>query len=177
MRLLLDANVPRFAAVSAYKKIAEKTTQWGPSSSTLDVLEWGPPPYDRAPKFVRDNIPYIPALALNAKQTGVSFFDYDLIRKEIWNTRPAIDWANRNLHTLFDANELEYPFDTDGVLFAWNDPSCFDRYLNSIPLRVDDQKLSRLVELIGRQSSRDCLHAWLSDYHNLDGFLQWTKHL
>lgn len=50
MRLLLDANVPRFAAVSAYKKIAEKRTSWSIATGPLDVLEWGPPPYEHAPK-------------------------------------------------------------------------------------------------------------------------------
>jgi hypothetical protein len=175
MRLLLDANVPRFAAVSAYRKVAEQTTQWGPSSVTLDVLEWGPPPYDRAPRFIRENIRHIPSLALNAELKGLSFFVYDLIKKEIWNTRPAIDWANRNIHDLFGAKELECPFSTDGILFAWNNPACFDRYLNSLPNRVNDLRLSKLVESLGRKSSRDCLHAWLSDHHSIDGLLTMDK--
>ena len=168
MRILLDANVPRFAAVSAYRKIAEKKTAWGPVEGTLDVLEWGPPPYDRAPKFIRENAPCIPALALGAKAHNLSFYVYDLINKETWTTRPAIDWANRNIHHLFGAIELECPFSTDGILFSWNDPDCFKRYLNSIPTRVVDKKLSQLLELLGPKFSRDCLHVWFSDYHALD---------
>jgi hypothetical protein len=171
MRLLVDVNIPRFAAVSAYKKVAEQTTNWGHISNTLDLLDFGPPPYERAPRFIRENISFIPALALRAKENDISFFTYDLLEKEYWKMRPAIDWADRDIRQLFDATELPFHINTDGILFAHDDPNCFDRYVNSIPKRIGDQKLIELVDELGENSSRDCVHMWFADYHSLDGFL------
>jgi len=143
--------------------------------SKLDVLDWGPPPYERAPKYIRSNLFFIPALALNAKTSGISFFTYNLIEKEYWKVRPAVDWAKRDIRHLFGAIELLCPFNTDGVLLAWDDPTCFDRYLNSLPARIKDQKFSKLLQTMGAECSRDCVHVWVSDHHELDGFLSMDK--
>jgi hypothetical protein len=171
MRLLLDVNIPRFAAVSAFRKIAEQSTAWGTIESKMDVIEWGPPPYERAPAFLRDNIAYIPALAVNAMRYDLSFFTYALLEREYWKLRPSFDWADRHLRLLFGANEIQFHINTDGVLFAHNDPKQFDRYMNSIPSRIGDPKLIRLIEELGIKSSRDCVHVWFADYNSLDGFL------
>ena len=176
MRLLLDANIPRFAAVSAYKKIREETITWGRIHDTKDVLEWCPPPYDRAPRFFQQNVPFIPALAQIADSTGgPSFFTYELMDMEFWNVRPAFDWANRDIRYMFKCKELPFNVDTSGIVISAFDPGSFPRYLNSIPDRIRDKKLTKLILEMGQQYSRDCVHMWFADHNNLDGLITMDK--
>lgn len=76
-------------------------------------------------KLIKENVPYIPALALNANRCGISFFTYDLLEKEYWNVRSAFDWANRDIRLMFGAKDIPFHINTDGVLFVANDPHIF----------------------------------------------------
>ena len=176
MRLLLDANVPRWAAVGAYKKIREQTIKWGPIITTRDVLERCPPPYDRAPRFFQQNIPYIPAIARAAEaRNRITFYTYQLIEMEFWNVPPSFDWADRDIRRMFGCKELPFDVDMSGIIMSAFDPECFPRYLNSIPDRIADEKLKSLIRALGAEASRDCVHMWFVDYQGLDGLVTVDK--
>jgi hypothetical protein len=176
MRLLLDANVPRYAAVSAYKKIREHTIQWGPIRDITDVVELCPPPYERAPKFFQKNVPFIPALAkFSESATTDVFYTYHLIDMEFWNVRPAFDWANRDIRKIFNCKELPLEIDSSGILLSTFDKGAFPRYLNSFLRRIDDANLSAIVKEMGQNYSRDCIHLWFADRHGLDGLVTMDK--
>lgn len=173
MRLLLDVNVPRFAAQSTERVVGKKETSWGPHRSTLDIIDHGPL-YSDVDRFVRDNVPFIPSLAIEGRKRGIEFFTSELLTFERWNVPPAIDWAGRDIISLFELQEL--PFEIRGsCMILGGREDAFANFLTFLENQFDDETLTRLIKSPGKGRSRDCCHAFLAHRFDLDGFITMDK--
>jgi hypothetical protein len=169
MRLLLDVNVPRFAAQSTGRIIGEKTTAWGGQVRKLKIVDHGPL-YPNVGRFLRENIPYIPALAFDGKNKGIEFCTYEILNFERWKIPPAIDWAGCDVTALFELREL--PFEIHGgCVIADGQKGTFDRFLRFLEEQFDDNLLRELKLQFKPSQSRDCCHVFLAHCSNFDGFV------
>jgi hypothetical protein len=169
MRLLIDVNVPRAAAVSKDRLIGEKAATWGNQIIRSKVIEHGPA-YPDVDRFLRLNIPFIPSLAIEGRKQGMEFFTYALLDFERWKVLPAIDWAQRDIHMLFEFQEIKFEI-KGGAIVTDGRPDTFKRFLTFLERQFDDPLLHEIEARMEERQSRDCCHAFIAHHFDLDGFV------
>lgn len=168
-RLLIDVNVPRTAAASLARVIDQKTITWGPVTTRHNVIDYGPA-FPDVGRFLRENIPFIPSLAIKGSEMGLEFFTYSLLDFERWNVPPPIDWAGRDICELFHLKEIELNLNSGSVVMDSN-PETFRHFLKFLEKQLEEPLLLKLKAKMKQEQSRDCCHFVIAHRFGLDGFV------
>lgn len=175
MKVILDSNVTRQVAASAYVHVCDDVLLWGDliAGTRRYQYRFRPP---RSPEIAAE-VAYIPALAIEGKQRGIGFFQTQFQKYEVWHMKPAIDWARRSIDALFSPDILRHDTDYSGLIAGrgFDLKAAMRRHIVAIP----SDRLRHLIAAMGPKSSQDAYHLWIAEECGIDAIvtldLKWLR--
>lgn len=169
MRFLVDGNTFRHPAVSMWEHRGDELLMWGPTLIASRHYKWRHKPPGPTEIDLAKEIPFVPALGLNARTHGIEFFTYQLLELESWLLPGPIDWARRSIRDLFCLKSLRTKFEYNGVVLGQgtNLRDVLKQHTNNIR----DDRLQAIVKQLGKKHSQDALHIRVCEEHGLDGIV------
>lgn len=170
-KILIDRNIERNAII-CQTTTAPQTVQWGPNLHKLDVLKR----IDKTPRpdesFRAEQLPYLAALCLDAKNGSIDFYSSpELMMERMRQKGPTDGYLGLNLMAGIAYKHAVSPINRTIVLsslgsnFGTTEEEQMEFFKD-----IDDPRFLEIRRYIPENHVDDAFHLWTAEKNNLHCF-------
>jgi hypothetical protein len=170
-RFLIDTNIKR-RATTHRTELVPRQISWGPIRQTLAVAQRMPYPPRQDEAFIVEQLPYLAALCMAAKEGICEFYTtFELRMEEFRQKGPNEGYLGINLVRDVPVKHAKCPVERSIVVGAGADTGITEDEQMAFFRSIQHLRFLQLRKAVGDAHVDDAYHLWSAEDASLDAFL------